>query len=285
MNTTRDTTKLLSFSDEELLVITRYSLSFYHKEENPFSLREGVNFRLKNVSRVFVYQNRFILVGFKNVPVIRIYDLEFRLLQSINLAPSSKGTGKIKLLLPNQIAAINKINRMKGILLKIEIQNEQFQVVTLLQVNSAIKDIIRPNRNNYFFLLTLRNLYVINCNNFNIRHTFNVGGYSLCQVRNQIVIRNLKTFTAFDIDDPGFRITVKLERFRIYKMICNHTNTQLLMILSKPAYIGLYSLRDYSIRLMIRIPYTITFFRNFISDNNNTFFLLTGENLFIYRLN
>ena len=27
MNTTRDTTKLLSFSDEELLVITRYSLS------------------------------------------------------------------------------------------------------------------------------------------------------------------------------------------------------------------------------------------------------------------
>lgn len=75
IKTTRDTTKLLSFSDEELLVITRDSLSFYHKEVNPFNLREGVTFGLENVSRVFVYQNRFILVGFKNVPVIQIYDL------------------------------------------------------------------------------------------------------------------------------------------------------------------------------------------------------------------
>ena len=69
IKTTRDTTKLLSFSDEELLVITRDSLSFYH------NFREGVTFGLENVSRVFVYQNRFILVGFKNVPVIQIYDL------------------------------------------------------------------------------------------------------------------------------------------------------------------------------------------------------------------
>ncbi len=40
IKTTRDTTKLLSFSDEELLVITRDSLSFYHKEVNPFNLRK-----------------------------------------------------------------------------------------------------------------------------------------------------------------------------------------------------------------------------------------------------
>ena len=204
IKTTRDTTKLLSFSDEELLVITRDSLSFYHKEVNPFNLREGVTFGLENVSRVFVYQNRFILVGFKNVPVIQIYDLEFRLIQSINLAPSSKGTGKIKLLLPNQIAAINKFDRTKGVLLKIEIQNEEPQVVTQIQVNSAIKDIIRPNRNNYFFLLTITNYYVINCNNFNIRHTFYVGDIPY-EVRNQIVIRNFKSFTAFDIDDHRIR--------------------------------------------------------------------------------
>ena len=52
IKTTRDTTKLLSFSDEELLVITRDSLSSYHKEVNPFNLREGVTLGLENVSRV-----------------------------------------------------------------------------------------------------------------------------------------------------------------------------------------------------------------------------------------